>query len=120
MYNHNTSLTPYAKKLRKAMTVEERKLWYEFLRGYDIRFLRQKVIKNYIVDFYCSNSALIIEIDGGQHYEPEAEIKDLLRDQDLAALGYKVLRFTNDDIKNNFESVCTIIDQNVRARLRKS
>lgn len=52
------------------MTVEERKLWYEFLRGYDIRFLRQKVIKNYIVDFYCSNSALIIEIDGGQHYEP--------------------------------------------------
>ena len=62
MYNHNKKLTPYAKKLRKNMTLEERNLWYKFLRGYKIRFLRQKVIKNYIVDFYCSKASLVIEL----------------------------------------------------------
>ncbi len=65
MYHHNKRLTPYAKQLRKNMTYEESKLWYNFLRTYNVRFLRQKVIENYIVDFYCAKASLIVEIDGG-------------------------------------------------------
>lgn len=117
MYNHNKKLTPYAKKLRKNMTLEERNLWYKFLRGYKIRFLRQKVIKNYIVDFYCSKASLVIEIDGGQHYEDDAILQDKMRDKELNELGYKVLRFTNFDIKNNFEGVCDTIDKTVKERI---
>lgn len=64
MYHHNKRLTPYAKQLRKNMTYEESKLWYNFLRTYNVRFLRQKVIENYIVDFYCAKASLIVEIDG--------------------------------------------------------
>ena len=63
-YKHNTELTPNAKTLRKNMTKQERHLWYDFLRDYPVRFLRQKVIADYIVDCYCSSAKLIIELDG--------------------------------------------------------
>ena len=117
MYYHNKNLTHYAKELRKNMTYEERELWYKFLRQYSVRFLRQKVINNYIVDFYCSKAALIIEIDGGQHYDDEALKNDELRDKELENLGYKVLRFTNTDIKNHFEEVCFVIDRSVKSKI---
>ena len=65
---HNTKLTTNARTLRKHMTKEERHLWYDFLRKYPVRFLRQKVIDNYIVDFYCHDARIIIELDGSQHY----------------------------------------------------
>ena len=117
MYHHNKKLTPYAKQLRKNMTYEESKLWYNFLRTYNIRFLRQKVIENYIVDFYCAKASLIVEIDGGQHYENNAVEKDGLRDKVLESFGYKVLRFTNLDVKNNFEGVCGVIDATVKSRI---
>ena len=58
------------------MTKEERHLWYDFLRTYPIRFLRQKVFGNYIVDFYCSKASLVIELDGSQHFEPSEILKD--------------------------------------------
>lgn len=67
-YKHNTRLTPAAKALRKNMTKEERRLWYDFLRDYPVRFLRQKVIDNFIVVFYCREAGLVIELDGSQHY----------------------------------------------------
>lgn len=117
MYTHNKKLTPYAKDLRKNMTTEERKLWYQFLRLYPIRFLRQKVIKNYIVDFYCAKASLVIELDGGQHYEDDAQAYDEIRDTELKKLGYTVLRFTNLDIKNNFESVCDMIDREIQLKI---
>ncbi len=63
-YKHNPDLTDSAKILRKGMTKEERRLWYDFLRSYPVRFLRQKIIDNYIVDFYCASAKLIIELDG--------------------------------------------------------
>jgi very-short-patch-repair endonuclease len=65
---YDTELTTNAKILRKNMTKEERHLWYDFLKSYLIRILRQKVIDNYIVDFYCHSARLIIELDGSQHY----------------------------------------------------
>ena len=58
-YKHDPKLTGTARALRKNMTKEERKLWYSFLRGYPIRFLHQKVIDNYIVDFYCARAKLL-------------------------------------------------------------
>ncbi len=78
-YKHNPNLTDNAKKLRKNMTKEERHLWYDFLRQYPVRFLRQKVIDNYIVDFYCAKAKLVIELDGGQHYEESIQRYDKIR-----------------------------------------
>lgn len=71
-YKHNKERVPFAKELRKKMTKEERHLWYDFLRGYSVRFLRQKVIGKFIVDFYCAEAKLVIELDGSQHGEAEA------------------------------------------------
>ena len=73
------------------MTPWERKLWYEFLREYPIRFQRQKAIGNYIVDFYCAKAQLVIELDGGGHYTIEQAEKDALRTKELESLNCKVL-----------------------------
>lgn len=61
-YKHNPRLTGNAKTLRKNMTNEERHLWYDFLKEYPVRVLRQKVIGNYIVDFYCAIAKLVAVI----------------------------------------------------------
>ena len=106
MKEYNKANIPLAKTLRKNMTPWERKLWYEFLRYYPIRFQRQKTIGNYIADFYCAKAKLVIELDGWQHYEEEGKEKDLKRDSYLAELGLKVLRYSNYDVNSNFDGVC--------------
>ena len=63
-----------ARALRKSMTREERHLWYDFLRGYSPRFVRQKVVGRYILDFYCDAAGLAIELDGSQHYEAAGQL----------------------------------------------
>ena len=108
---HNKQLVPFAKKLREEMTKEERHLWYDFLRDYPVRFLRQKVLGRYIVDFYCSQAKLVIEIDGMQHGEHDALLHDHARTCYLNELGLKVIRFTNRDIEDNFETVCSFINK---------
>ncbi len=105
-----------ARKLRKEMTPWERKLWYCFLKTYPVRFQRQKTIENYIVDFYCAKAGLILELDGGGHYNPEAEEKDRIRTEKLEQNGLKVIRFCNLDIDKNFYGVCTVIDEEVKRR----
>ena len=107
---HNSDLTQKAKLLRKNMTKEERHLWYDFLRDYPVRFLRQKVIGNYIVDFYCAAAALVVELDGSQHFEPENAIKDTVRSEYLESLGLKIIRIPNNEINRNFSGVCEYID----------
>ena len=102
----NSRLTPNAQQLRKNITNQERKLWYDFLRKLPCRFRRQKVIGCYIVDFYCSEKNLAIEIDGSQHYEEENMIKDAKRTEFLNSKGVTVLRYTNIDIDKNFDGVC--------------
>ena len=111
---HNPDLTPLAKALRKNMTPEERHLWYDFLRDYPVRFLRQKVIDNYIVDFYCHDARLIVELDGSGHYSPEAEALDRARTAHLNLRGLKVIRIPNNEVKENFRGVCEYIDGIVR------
>mgnify|MGYP005755516495 CR=1 FL=1 len=68
---------PRAKELRKNMTPWERKLWYEFLRNYPLRFQRQKAVGDYIADFYCAKAGLVVELDGGGHYEALRESRSL-------------------------------------------
>ena len=103
---NNPTLTPYSKKLRCEMTKEERRLWYDFLKGLPVTFNRQKVIGNYIVDFYCGKAKLVIELDGSQHYEETGISEDYERDQFLSELGITVLRYPNSDVMKNFEGVC--------------
>ena len=102
-------LTPYAQKLRREMTKEERHLWYDFLAALPIRFRRQKVLGRYIVDFYCADARLVIELDGGQHYEDAAQRRDAVRDLWMKRQGLTVLRYSNADIEENFEGVCADI-----------
>ena len=103
-----------ARNLRKNMTPWERKLWYCFLKAYTPRFQRQKAIDNYIVDFYCAKAKLIVELDGGGHYETNAAQRDRERTDKLEKLGLHVLRFCNLDVDRNFYGVCTVIDEFVR------
>lgn len=106
----NINLNKLAKNLRNNMTEQERKLWYCFLRDYKYTINRQFIIGNYIVDFYCHSKKIVIEIDGGQHYEEENITYDNQRTKYLNSLGIKVLRFSNLDINNNFENVKEEID----------
>ena len=114
---HNSNNKPLAKALRKEMTPWERKLWYCFLKDYPVRFQRQKCIDNFIVDFYCFQGKIIIELDGGGHYEPNKVKADDERTRILESYGLKVIRFCNTDIDKNFYGVCTMIDQEVMSRI---
>lgn len=111
---HNPYLNANARSLRKSMTKEERHLWYEFLNSLPVRFLRQKVVEKYIVDFYCAEKRLIIELDGSQHYENNEHIEaDKQRDEFLRSKGYMVLRYTNLQINFEFNNICEDIYKNL-------
>lgn len=117
MKPYNKANVPLAKTLRKTMTPWERKLWYQFLRGYPIRFQRQKAIGNYIADFYCAKARLVVEVDGGGHYNSEQAEKDIVRTADLESMNLKVLRFSNLDIDRDFSGICECIDRETQKRL---
>ena len=103
---HNSKLIPNARKLRKDMTKEERHLWYDGLKKLPVTVHRQKVLGNYIVDFYIASAKLVIELDGSQHYEEHGRIKDKERDAYLQSIGCRVLRYSNADINQRFRHVC--------------
>ena len=103
---NNSRLRKNAQKLRREMTKEERRLWYDFLKRLPLTVNRQKVIGPYIVDFYCASAKLVIELDGSQHYEEEGAASDRERDLALRQLGITVVRYSNDDINRNFDGVC--------------
>lgn len=116
-YQHDPRLTEAARKLRSDMTKEERRLWYDFLRGYAPRFLRQKVIDGYIADFYCRSARLVVELDGSQHYQDAGRQYDAARTEVLEQRGLFVLRIPNNAVNQNFEGVCAYIDRHVKERL---
>ena len=120
MIAYNKANISLAKLLRKNMTPWERKLWYLFLRNYPLRFQRQKAIGNYIVDFYCAKARLVIELDGGGHYEEQQKKQDELRTKELEQLNLFVLRICNLDIDRNFTGVCEAIDLTVKNSLPQS
>ena len=119
---HNKNHVSLAKTLRKNMTKEEKHLWYDYLKPYrqtyGVAFTRQKIIDNYIVDFYCPKAKLVIELDGSQHYEEDAADYDIARTRFLNKLGIKVIRYTNRDINTRFSDVCGDIHTNVTTRTK--
>ncbi|MCQ2455485.1 MAG: endonuclease domain-containing protein [Clostridia bacterium] len=116
---HNKELTANAKVLRKNMTKEERHLWYDFLRNYPIRFLRQKVIDNYIADFYCHTARTVIELDGSRHYTESELNKDKIRTEKIEERNLTVIRIPNNYVNKNFREVCEYIDNIVKQRLNE-
>ena len=116
---HNKKIVPVARMLRKNMTKEEKHLWYDFLRTYPVRFMRQRVIGKYIADFYCAEAKLVIEIDGSGHYTEEGEQYDKERTSFLGGYGIKVLRIKNLDVMQKFKNVCRYIDFMVEQSLSR-
>ena len=105
-----------AQSLRKEMTPQERKLWFQFLRRLNVCVNRQKVIGYYIADFYCHSAQTVIELDGSQHFEDAGEAYDRQRDAYLRELGLMVLRNSNRDMAENFRGVCLDILKNLSMR----
>ena len=120
MREYNRNNIPLAKLLRSNMTPWERRLWYEFLRIYPIRFQRQKALGNYIAEFYCAKARLVVELDGSGHYTEEKRSKDALRTKELEQRGVTVLRFCNTDVDKRFRGVCEAIDLAVKRSLPPS
>ncbi|MBP3435782.1 MAG: endonuclease domain-containing protein [Clostridia bacterium] len=103
---NNPRLTENAKALRRSMTKQERHLWYDFLKSLPLTVHRQKVIGTYIVDFYCAEAKLVIELDGSQHYGDAGLADDAERDAFLSRLGLTVKRYSNADVDTRFDGVC--------------
>ena len=112
-----SQLLQFRKELRKQMIKEERKLWFECLKDYPVRFRRQEIILEYIADFYCSKAKLIIELDGEQHADPVEKERDALRTLRIEQLGYKVIRIPNREIWKNFQGVKDFIYRELEKRL---
>ena len=119
MRKYNHALIPVAKMLRKNLTKEERRLWYDFLKDYPIRFTKQKVLGKYVADFYCAKAKLVVELDGSQHRRDRGLREDAERTEFLQQYGLIVVRFRNFRIRNNFKGVCEEIDAIIKSRLEE-
>ena len=113
----NHSLTGISKVLRRNMTEEEKRLWYDCLKNMPQTVNRQKVIGKYIVDFYCASADLVIELDGNQHATDEGLARDKVRDEFLNSLGLYVLRIGNYEINTNFNGVCEVVEAIINERV---
>ncbi|MEF9426891.1 MAG: endonuclease domain-containing protein [Candidatus Mariimomonas ferrooxydans] len=104
---YNTKLKKHSQELRKNMTDAEKLLWSQLRRKQlkNIQFYRQRIIGNYIVDFYCPKANLVIELDGGQHYTDNGISKDRIRDNYIKKQGLRVLRFSDRDLFNNLNGI---------------
>ena len=115
MLPYNRKMKPRAQEMRTNATLQENKLWYEFLREHPCPFTRQKTIDSYIVDFLCPSKKLVIEIDGSQHYTEDGMEYDQVRTDLLEGAGLHVMRFTNAEIDNSFNQVCNVIQDYINS-----
>ena len=113
MIPRNKNLRQNSTDLRNNATKQENLLWYDFLRNYPLHFYRQRIIGEYIVDFYCPKVKLIIELDGMQHYEKDSIKYDNNRTEAFTELNLCVIRFSNYEVDNNFKDVCQRIDSKI-------
>ena len=119
---YRKDLVPLARKLRKNPTEPEKKLWFACLRQLKqlkgVKVYRQRPMLNYIVDFELRDAKIVVEIDGDSHYLEEASrTKDAQRDAALAEYGYKVVRFTNEQVMKETKRVCEAIYRLITERL---
>ena len=112
-------LTVRAREMRKNMTPEERHLWYDFLKTCRNHVKRQYVLGSYILDFYCVESNLVIEVDGRQHYDEKNRDYDARRTAYIEQFGLQVVRILNRDIHKNFSSVCQMLEKMMEEREEK-
>ena len=117
---YNKDKVHFSRTLRKNMTTCEKKLWYHYLRNYPLKFRRQKIIGEYIADFYCAKAHLVIEVDGGSHISPQAVINENYRTRYLEDKGIKVLILTNQEIETDFYGICELIDKTVHLQTDKN
>jgi len=111
--HYNKELKPLARKLRREMTKAEVKIWNDLLRKkqlFGLKFLRQRTISDYIVDFFCKEINLIIEIDGYSHHFEKVFDNDVKRQKELEELGFTVLRFSDDEVVSDFNNVCRTLE----------
>jgi very-short-patch-repair endonuclease len=108
---YNPQLVSRAREMRKNPTPAEQKLWVGLLRTFNPSFLRQRPIDNFIVDFYCAQLKLVIEIDGDTHFSDDGMEYDQVRTRILEGYGLKVMRFTNIEVLENFAAVCAAIEE---------
>ena len=119
MTYYKETLKANARQLRQNMTEAEQLIWYRVRRKQimGVQFYRQKPLLNFIVDFYCAKARLVIELDGGQHFEDEHQEKDIIRDKALMDIDLLVLRFDNHQVLTETESVINRIYEVVAERL---
>ena len=113
----NFKLRDTSRLLRKNLTKQEKRLWYDYMALHKVRWYKQRIIDNFIVDFYCSKAKLVVELDGSQHFTEQGEAYDKERTAILESYGIKVIRFSNNDVDANFEGVCSVIDKEVKMRV---
>jgi len=101
------------------MTPQERHLWYDYLRYYPVKIYKQRIIDNYIADFYCAKARLVIELDGSQHYTSDGREYDSIRTEVIQKYNLEVIHFLNGDVDNKFNGVCSVIDRTIKERLEK-
>ncbi len=105
VFNHQ-NLKLRRQKLRLDSTYSEKVLWQKIRNGkLGCKFLRQYSVEGYILDFYCSEKRLAIEIDGGYHLRGDTKVYDSYRTRYIEAFGIKVIRFWNSDVENNIKDV---------------
>ena len=110
---YDLALVERARELRQHPTAAESRLWHEFLNTFPYRVLRQRPIHYFIVDFYCARLKLVIEVDGAVHFTADAGAQDAERTQILAGYGLRVIRFTNQQVMQDFEAVCRQIEAEI-------
>ena len=118
MLPYNPKFKQPSRRLRSNMTDAERRLWMR-VRGkqiLDVPFYRQKPLGEYIVDFYAPKARLVVEVDGGQHFEPAQASYDEGRSRYLSALGLRIVRFTNFEVLTELDAVIEEIFRCARAR----
>ena len=108
---YNPNLVERANELRKIMTPAEKQLWNKLFKISPLKIRRQRIIDNFIVDFYCAKRKLVIEIDGPIHDLQEVTARDDERTKILQEYGLKIIRFTNIEVEKDFERVCRIIKE---------
>ena len=115
------TIRQFARELRQPQTPPEATLW-QHLRNRNLKhkFRRQHPIEVFIIDFYCARAKLLIEIDGESHFQEEQIKYDRARTEYLENLGYKVIRFTNNDVRYNIDAVVSKIIDEIEIRTKET
>lgn len=118
-WHYNKKLHPFADSLRKTMTKAEACLWKYALRAGKLKnwqFRRQRPVLNYIADFMCKDLLLIIEVDGYTHNFEETIEKDFKKEKALEQVGFKVMRFQDEEVLNDIDNVIRELEYQVEMR----